>query len=54
MTCSGPCNQGRLPCPTPEACELTSTYDRSMEMLGAMAMYLMGVVTGVFIALILF
>lgn len=20
--CNGPCNQGRLPCPTPEACEV--------------------------------
>jgi len=30
--CHGPCEQGRLPCPTPEACEL-SEVDRADRLL---------------------
>mgnify|MGYP003338321508 CR=1 FL=1 len=25
--CNGPCNQGRAPCPTPEACQLEDRED---------------------------
>lgn len=31
--CSGPCEQGRKPCPTPDACELRN--DDGLEALGA-------------------
>jgi hypothetical protein len=53
MSCTGPCNQGRQPCPTPEACG-TPTYDGGMELLGMLAVYLMGVATGVILTIVLF
>jgi hypothetical protein len=52
MSCNGPCNQGRRPCPTPAACEQPLT-DTSMEMLGMLAMYVAGIVTGVIAILII-
>ena len=27
--CDGPCDQGRKPCPTPEACEMGLPHDRT-------------------------
>ena len=53
MSCTGPCNQGRKPCPTPEACHAPAT-DGGMEMLGMLAVYVMGVATGVIATLIIF
>ena len=33
--CHGPCQQGRLPCPTPDACELQEPVgDNGLELLG--------------------
>lgn len=53
MSCNGPCNQGRLPCPTPEACE-QPLNDGGMGLIGMLAIYVMGVATGVIGALIIF
>lgn len=53
MSCTGPCNQGRKPCPTPEACH-APVYDDSMELLGMLFIYLMGVATGAFFTVLLF
>jgi hypothetical protein len=53
MSCTGPCNQGRKPCPCPEACG-NPTYDGSMELLGMLMIYLMGVATGAFFGILLF
>lgn len=36
MSCTGPCNQGRRACPTPEAC--LREVDDAMETLGAIAL----------------
>jgi hypothetical protein len=33
--CTGPCDQGRKPCPAPEACELQNDDGREIEFLGA-------------------
>ncbi len=33
-SCHGPCEQGRLPCPTPEACELPPKHDIVRVVLG--------------------
>lgn len=30
MNCSGPCEQGRRPCPTPEACERAEYIDSTV------------------------
>lgn len=32
--CNGPCQQGRMPCPTPEACELPSNDESAWRLLG--------------------
>lgn len=44
MICSGPCNQGRQECPTPDACEIPDSS--SMEMLGVIAVYIVGMIVG--------
>lgn len=31
MSCNGPCNQGRNPCPTPEACQTADELSLSEE-----------------------
>jgi hypothetical protein len=31
--CTGPCDQGRLPCPTPDACELGNDDELSFRFL---------------------
>lgn len=49
MTCVGLCNQGRKQCPTPYEC-VNPTYDNSMEMLGMLAIYLLGILTGTVLA----
>jgi hypothetical protein len=54
MSCTGPCNQGRKPCPTPEACESPIIIDGGMELLGMLAIYLMGVATGTLFTILLF
>lgn len=51
MSCNGPCQQGRKPCPTPVACE-SPIYDGGMELLGMLFVYLMGIATGVLGAII--
>jgi hypothetical protein len=33
--CSGPCEQGRKPCPAPDACERVDTSGGELEFLGA-------------------
>lgn len=35
MGCTGPCKQGRLPCPAPDACQREN--DEAMDMLGKLA-----------------
>jgi hypothetical protein len=32
--CSGPCEQGRKPCPAPDACEIRNDDGREIEFLG--------------------
>jgi hypothetical protein len=49
--CHGPCEQGRLPCPTPEACEL-SEVDRADRLLVLMVVAA-AVVTTVVLGLLL-
>lgn len=44
MNCSGPCDQGRARCPTPDACEAPD--DGSMEMLGVLSVYVVGIAFG--------
>lgn len=53
MSCTGPCNQGRKTCPTPEACE-QPVYDGGMGMLGMLAIYAMGMATGAVCVLFIF
>lgn len=53
MSCTGPCNQGRKPCPTHEACE-NATIDGGMKLLGMLVIYVMGVATGIFFTILLF
>jgi hypothetical protein len=48
MSCSGPCKQGRLACPTPEACR--AEQDNDMNVFGVISIYTMGVVVGVLAA----
>jgi hypothetical protein len=33
--CNGPCDQGRKPCPAPDACERVCTDDDGINTLGA-------------------
>lgn len=35
MHCTGPCEQGRKPCPAPDACERVCTDDDGINTLGA-------------------
>jgi hypothetical protein len=32
--CTGPCDQGRKPCPAPDACEIRNDDGREIEFLG--------------------
>ena len=52
MSCTGPCRQGRDPCPTPEAC-YEPERDGGMGLIAMLFIYIMGIATGVFAALIL-
>ena len=53
LKCHGPCNQGRNPCPTPEACELHDA-DNQLEAVGffvvVVAVIVMLVTAGLLIA----
>lgn len=31
--CGGPCNQGRKPCPAPDACELQEPQDKQLVLV---------------------
>ena len=31
--CNGPCNQGRKPCPAPDACELQEPQDKQLVLV---------------------
>lgn len=49
MSCTGPCKQGRKPCPAPEACE-NPLFDPGLDLVAVMFMYVLGVVTGAMLA----
>lgn len=38
MHCTGPCEQGRKPCPAPDACERVNTDGAELEFLGAIVL----------------
>jgi hypothetical protein len=42
--CHGPCDQGRLPCPTPDACELHLQDEETWAALGRVAAVLVAAV----------
>jgi len=44
--CHGPCHQGRVPCPTPEACERPDNTEDTFRLLGQafLAVVLAGIV----------
>jgi hypothetical protein len=46
--CSGPCDQGRKPCPTPQACEIETTEERLFRLMGVAVM-----TVGVIVVLVL-
>lgn len=53
MSCTGPCNQGRKPCPTPEACEQPA-YDGGMGLVAMLVVYVAGMASGAFFTILLF
>jgi hypothetical protein len=53
MSCTGPCEQGRKTCPTPEACQRPD-HDGGMELLGMLMIYLMGVASGTVFCILFF
>jgi hypothetical protein len=50
--CNGPCNQGRNPCPTPEACEMHHA-DNQLEALGLFAVVVAAIVLLVTVGLLI-
>lgn len=41
--CHGPCRQGRLPCPTPDACERPNPNDEDDRIVRAVVLAIVGV-----------
>ena len=48
--CTGPCDQGRKPCPAPDACELRN--DDDLEMLGRIVLAIICALATVLVALL--
>lgn len=48
--CSGPCDQGRKPCPAPDACELRN--DDDLELLGRIVLAIIGALATALVALL--
>lgn len=44
MHCNGPCEQGRKPCPAPEACERVDVESDGLETLGAIVLLILACV----------
>lgn len=42
--CTGPCEQGRKPCPAPEACERVNVESDGLETLGAVVLLILACV----------
>lgn len=49
--CTGPCRQGRSPCPTPDACEQAD--DDGLEALGAGLLIALAIVLALLIGVLL-